>query len=407
MGICLIIKSGGGVDTSSATATADKILSGYTVYVNDNKIIGSMTSVGKQTASGLNAGGSKTISAGWHDGTGSVTTNSLSSQTDGTSIAAGDVLSGCTYWSSGAKATGTMTSRGTKTWTLGANGTQAIESGWHDGKGTVKQSIGVDNNECWRTPSTAQQQVCWSGTYYSKNRGCYGASTLTAANIKKDITIFGVKGTCDSKYYVIKDGVLASGLSWCNFWLAWDEDGNSQTNTDFISNKVIPKSTDNYAGIDLKYTNDHTIVWIRGVIGKAISMSSYDTNGKLSGVLCGDFKFGYVDANPILELHMVTGPVVKKSKMDSPPSLVWKMTPTASISVVSSNTTTASYRQTGVSSKKTYEWFYPGGFGHKYATTGDFAVTIDSSYWRSPGGTSNKCGWLWCKNLWFDTSATI
>ena len=217
MGICLIIKSGGGVDTSSATATADKILSGYTVYVNDNKIIGSMTSVGKQTASGLNAGGSKTISAGWHDGTGSVTTNSLSSQTDGTSIAAGDVLSGCTYWSSGAKATGTMTSRGTKTWTLGANGTQTIESGWHDGKGTVKQSIGVDNNECWRTPSTAQQQVCWSGTYYSKNRGCYGASTLTAANIKKDITIFGVKGTwqgwVDSTVWIIKDGNPGSGFT--------------------------------------------------------------------------------------------------------------------------------------------------------------------------------------------------
>ena len=81
MGICLIIKSGGGTDTSNATATADKILSGYTVYSNDNKITGSMTNVGTQTASGLNAGGNTTIKAGWHNGNGIITTNTLSSQT--------------------------------------------------------------------------------------------------------------------------------------------------------------------------------------------------------------------------------------------------------------------------------------------------------------------------------------
>lgn len=48
MGICLIVKSGGGVDTSTATATADKILSGYTIYSDDNKIAGTMRNIGNQ-----------------------------------------------------------------------------------------------------------------------------------------------------------------------------------------------------------------------------------------------------------------------------------------------------------------------------------------------------------------------
>ena len=220
MGICLIVKSGGGIDTSSATVTADKILSGYTIYSNDNKVIGTMANIGAQTESGKGVGSSTTIKAGWHDGNGTISTSELKSQMAATTASVGDVLANYTYWTNGSNSryTGTMTNRGKKTWSLGVNGSQTIEGGWHDGNGVVSQS-GVKSDGTWRmlTPKTSQQTLCSGSTYYTQNQWCAGASTLSAGNIKKDITIFGVKGTwqgwVDSTVWIIKDGNPGSGFS--------------------------------------------------------------------------------------------------------------------------------------------------------------------------------------------------
>ena len=60
------------LDTSDATATAAQILSGYTAYVNGSKINGSMVNRGAITGS-VTPGGSYTIPAGYHNGSGKVT----------------------------------------------------------------------------------------------------------------------------------------------------------------------------------------------------------------------------------------------------------------------------------------------------------------------------------------------
>ena len=212
MGICLIVKSGGGVDASTATATADKILSGYTLYSNDNKVTGNMANIGTQTTSGLNAGTSVTINAGWHNGSGTVTTNNLSNQTSADIPDASWCLYSYTYWKNGVKYTGTMGSIGAKAWTIGANGSQTIEGGWHNGSGTVSQSISVDTGEWGPTPTTTNQQLCWQGWYYSKNRWCWGNGNLVAGNIKKGISIFGVTGNYyETKRYIIQNGA-STGL---------------------------------------------------------------------------------------------------------------------------------------------------------------------------------------------------
>ena len=220
MGICLIVKSGGGVDTSSATATADKILSGYTIYKDDTKIIGTIRNIGNQnnddTTWGNTGGkyncwpdGTIWIWEGWHDGTSGVNAVSLSSQTGGFDMPGTDYcLWGYTYWTDGIMHSGTMPALGKQTWTIGANGTQTIGWGWHDGTGTVSQNIPIDDTEWGSGGATSDIKICWSGWYYTKNRWCYGASTLTADNIKKGVVIYGITGTCSTNLYLIKNGQL-------------------------------------------------------------------------------------------------------------------------------------------------------------------------------------------------------
>ena len=89
---------------TSATATAAQILTGQTAYVNGSKVTGTMTNQGAKTSS-LNCGGSYTIPAGYHNGSGKITANSLASQTSATA-GASDIASGKTAWVNGGLITG-------------------------------------------------------------------------------------------------------------------------------------------------------------------------------------------------------------------------------------------------------------------------------------------------------------
>ena len=122
-----------------------------------------MTNNGAKTAS-LNAGDSYTIPAGYHNGSGKITANSLSSQTGVESgksaITADAVRSGYQGQVNGTKITGSI-------------GTKAAT--------TI-------------IPGTSDQTIA-SGVYLAGAQTIKGDANLVADNIKSGTSIFGVTGT--------------------------------------------------------------------------------------------------------------------------------------------------------------------------------------------------------------------
>ena len=105
-----------------------------------NKIKG-VTNQGAKTSS-LNCGGSYTIPAGYHNGSGKITANSLSYQTSATATA-GNILSGKTAYVNGSKITGTMANKGALNWS-GSNTTYTVSAGYYSG-GTLNSKTSYNN----------------------------------------------------------------------------------------------------------------------------------------------------------------------------------------------------------------------------------------------------------------------
>ena len=191
MGECLIIRGGGGTDTSDATATASVVLSGYTCYVNDQLIAGSMP---VQTLNQkLGAGGSVTIPAGYYDGSSSVISTSTLAEETAANAASSHILSGYNGWVNGGLVQGSMANWGNTGATLAANGVYWIPAGWHAGAGVVNQSLAIHWGGTY-TPNTGNQVMCWAGWYTGGNIVVLGSSALVSGNIKNGVWIFGVLG---------------------------------------------------------------------------------------------------------------------------------------------------------------------------------------------------------------------
>lgn len=134
-------------DGATGTAVASNVLAGKTFSSSAGiGITGTMTNNGAVNTT-LNSGDSYAIPAGYHNGSGMVTVNSLASQTDGTATAS-QILSGQTAYVDGSKVTGTMTNRGAYVATLtaddvvywinqGSDLKSTIPAGYHNGSGYV------------------------------------------------------------------------------------------------------------------------------------------------------------------------------------------------------------------------------------------------------------------------------
>ncbi len=133
----------GANDSKKGTATANQVLSGYT-FTNTTGInlAGAMANQGAKAAT-LNCGESYTIPAGYHNGSGKITANTLTFQTSATATAP-QLLSGYTAWANGNKITGTMINRGNLNWNPTTAGSKTIAAGYYSG-GTISNSAAISN----------------------------------------------------------------------------------------------------------------------------------------------------------------------------------------------------------------------------------------------------------------------
>lgn len=107
------ICASGGKSVDTVTFTSDKLLTGYSANDSNGKAInGSMPNNGSPTAT-LDCGGTYNIQEGYYGG-GTITANSLASQTSATATA-DKILNGVTAYVNGNKVTGTMANKGAYT----------------------------------------------------------------------------------------------------------------------------------------------------------------------------------------------------------------------------------------------------------------------------------------------------
>ena len=108
-----------GVESGKTAVGKAQMLTGYQGWVNGLRVNGEMPNQGAWSKT-LNCGDSYTVPAGYHNGSGKVTANSLASQTSGTADAS-KILNGYTAWVNGTKYTGNYvppSASGSKTFTL-------------------------------------------------------------------------------------------------------------------------------------------------------------------------------------------------------------------------------------------------------------------------------------------------
>ena len=170
--------TGGGTDTSDATATAGDILSGKTAYVAAGKVTGTIAS---KSSSNLTASGATvTVPAGYYPSQASKSVATATKATPSITVSSAGLITAKSTQSAGYVSSGTKSA----TKQLTTQGAQTI------------------------TPGTSNKTIA-SGRYLTGTQTIKGDANLVAANIKKGVSIFGVAGTNEGEDIVQK--VISEG----------------------------------------------------------------------------------------------------------------------------------------------------------------------------------------------------
>lgn len=164
--------------TNFGTATQAQVLKDQT-FTSSNGInmAGTMPNNGAVSPAALGAGGSYTIPAGYHNGSGKVTVQSLATLTASGDATAAQILTGKKAYVDGSLITGTMADQGAKTSSLNCGGSYTIPAGYHNGSGKI-----TANSLSSQTDATATAAYIRSGyTAWVKGSKLTGTMAVTSA----------------------------------------------------------------------------------------------------------------------------------------------------------------------------------------------------------------------------------
>jgi len=215
---------------SLGDATAAQILSGKKAVVKGNAVTGTMVNRGAVTKT-LNAGGSYTIPAGYHNGSGKVTANTLASQTSATATAS-DILSGKTAYINGTKVTGAMANKGALNWNPSTSTSYIVPAGYYSG-GTISTlgayNAGVKAGKASPTISKGTYTWTWSGNKYTDNYLSMTGGSLSYNTGKKNIIAATITST-SNLYYFQYGEANANKYVLGSIYTTFDSSGNIYVN---------------------------------------------------------------------------------------------------------------------------------------------------------------------------------
>lgn len=209
MGKIFLFGGSGGIDVEGADAKPEQVLSGAKFFSNENEgdeiQTGSMPNNGTLNKSGLLAGASVAIPAGYTDG-GIVEAASLASQTPG-DVTAGKMLKDAIAWAKGNKVTGTIPIQSASTITI-TNAKKSYAAGYYPNAWDVNPP----------TQRSASSLTLGYSGYVDYAAGYYPGGWRVTAPAAGGVTR-GAAGTCNRS-----TSSLASGTD-TNIRITWNNIG--------------------------------------------------------------------------------------------------------------------------------------------------------------------------------------
>ena len=263
-------------------ATAGDVLSGKTFYKDDanTKLTGSMTNNGA-VSQALDCGDSYTVPAGYHNGSGTVTANSLASQTGidsgKTAIDASHVLSGYQGWANGNKISGTYTAPTITSITPSNSSPVSLSSGSNYSPTASGYAISSYTS---KTPSSSPSSVS-SGSIYKMGGSGYVIDTYSSITPSSTGAYFssGMKYMNSSGYAYSSQPQMTETTLWTN----------SSPTSSFASQTVtLSQDMDNFSYLKITVRASTTSDKRIGVIISVSDFKNTVTSGQGASLgICG------------------------------------------------------------------------------------------------------------------------